>query len=78
MPPALGGARLVRLRRYPGRAARFAREIVDPLQFRFPTDSDLRKPDVDMANALVDSLAAEWDSAKHTGQYRKNLTRICG
>ena len=29
-----------------------------------------------MAKALVNSLAAEWDPAKYTDQYRENLMRI--
>jgi len=29
-----------------------------------------------MAKALVNSLAAEWDPAKYTDQYRENLLRI--
>jgi len=31
---------------------------------------------MDMAKALVNSLAAEWDPAKYTDQYRENLMRI--
>src|SRR5437763_1243210 len=31
---------------------------------------------VDMAKALVNSLAAEWDPAKYADQYRENLMRI--
>ena len=29
-----------------------------------------------MAKALVNSLAAEWDPAKYTDEYRENLMRI--
>ena len=36
----------------------------------------MRKPELDMAKALVNSLAAEWDPAKYTDQYRENLLRI--
>src|SRR5947208_7664631 len=55
---------------------RFADELVDTSQFEFPTESSIRKPELEMAKALVNSLAAEWDPAKYTDQYRENLLRI--
>src|ERR671935_702552 len=55
---------------------RFADELVDVGAFEFPRDSAIRKPELDMAKALVNSLAAEWDPAKYTDQYRENLLRI--
>src|SRR5256714_3192926 len=51
---------------------RFADEIVEPSQFEFPGASGFRKPELDMAKALVNSLAAEWDPAKYTDEYRAN------
>src|SRR5882762_5543520 len=55
---------------------RFADELVDVGQFDLPADSGIRKPELDMAKALVNSLAAEWDPAKYTDEYRENLMRI--
>ena len=55
---------------------RFADELVDAKSFEFPSDAGIRKPELDMAKALVNSLAAEWDPAKYTDQYRENLLRI--
>jgi DNA end-binding protein Ku len=55
---------------------RFADELVDVAQFDFPSDKELRKPELEMAKALVNNLAAEWDPAKYTDQYRENLMRI--
>jgi DNA end-binding protein Ku len=55
---------------------RFAEELVDAAQFGFPAAKDVRKAELDMAKALVNSLAAEWDPNKYTDQYRENLTRI--
>jgi DNA end-binding protein Ku len=55
---------------------RFADELVDVKQFDFPSAEGVRKPELDMAKALVNSLAAEWDPAKYTDQYRENLLRI--
>src|SRR5438874_5834297 len=55
---------------------RFADELVDVGQFDFPASDGARKAELDMAKALVNSLAAEWDPSKYTDQYRENLMRI--
>jgi DNA end-binding protein Ku len=55
---------------------RFADELVDAAQFDLPADKDLRKPELDMAKSLVNSLAAPWDPSKYTDVYRENLMRI--
>jgi DNA end-binding protein Ku len=55
---------------------RFADELVDESQFDLPSGNQVRKPELDMAKALVNGLAAEWDPSKYTDQYRENLMRI--
>jgi DNA end-binding protein Ku len=55
---------------------RFADELADIEAFDFPKSSGVRKAELDMAKALVNNLAAEWDPAKYTDEYRKNLMRI--
>jgi DNA end-binding protein Ku len=55
---------------------RFADELVDAKQFEFPDNEGVRKAELDMAKALVNSLAADWDPAKYTDEYRENLLRI--
>src|SRR4051812_16515284 len=55
---------------------RFADELVDATQFEFPSTEGIRKAELDMAKALVNSLAAEWDPSKYTDKYRENLLRI--
>jgi DNA end-binding protein Ku len=55
---------------------RFADELVDVKQFEFPSIEGVRKAELDMAKALVNSLAAEWDPAKYTDEYRENLMKI--
>jgi DNA end-binding protein Ku len=55
---------------------RFTDELVDVEQFDFPAEKDIRKPELDMAKALVNSLAAHFDPTKYHDQYRKNLMRI--
>lgn len=55
---------------------RFADELVDTANFSFPAAGHIRKPELDMAKALVNSLASEWNAEKYTDQYRENLLRI--
>ena len=55
---------------------RFADELVDVKQFDFPAAKGLRASELDLAKALVNSLAAEWDPAKYTDEYRDNLMRV--
>jgi DNA end-binding protein Ku len=55
---------------------RFADELVDESQLTFPAVTGIRKAELDMAKALVNSLAAEWDPSKYTDEYRANLMRI--
>ena len=50
---------------------RFADELVDEEQFDFPSGKDVRTGELQMAKALVNSLAAEWDPSKYTDQYRE-------
>jgi DNA end-binding protein Ku len=55
---------------------RFADELVDEKQLGFPSTKAVRAQELQMAKALVNSLAAEWDPAKYTDQYRENVMRI--
>jgi len=55
---------------------RFADELVDLQAFDLPSARDVRRKELDMAKALVNNLAAEWDPGKYTDQYRENLMRI--
>lgn len=55
---------------------RFADELVDETQLSFPPAKDIRKAELDMAMALVNSLAADWNPDQYTDQYRANLMRI--
>src|SRR5438445_2123875 len=51
---------------------RFADELVDVSQFDLPAAKDVRAPELEMAEALVNSLAAAWDPSKYSDQYREN------
>jgi DNA end-binding protein Ku len=55
---------------------RFADELVDRESLTFPPASGIRAAELDMAKALVNSLAAEWDPSKYSDEYRANLLRI--
>jgi DNA end-binding protein Ku len=55
---------------------RFADELADPKSLGFPSSEGIRKPELEMAKALVNSLAAEWEPEKYTDQYLENLMRI--
>jgi DNA end-binding protein Ku len=55
---------------------RFAEELVDASSLSFPASGNMRKPELDMAKALVNSLAAEWNPSKYTDDYRENLMRV--
>jgi len=55
---------------------RFADELVDTKPFEFPSTQGIRKPELEMAKALVENLAAEWDPSKYTDEYRDNLMKV--
>ena len=55
---------------------RFADEVVDRTKLPFPPAKEVRKAELEMAKALVNSLAADWDPEKYTDEYRENLMRI--
>jgi len=55
---------------------RYAEELVDTSEFTFPSAKDVRKPELQMARQLVESLADKWDPSQYTDQYRANLMKI--
>ena len=55
---------------------RFADELVDLAEFRFPKAEGIRQPEMKMALQLIDSLASSWDPAKYTDEYKENLMRV--
>ena len=55
---------------------RYADELVDTSQLEFPTSEKVRKGELEMATMLVNNLAAEWDPAKYTDEYRDNLMKL--
>jgi DNA end-binding protein Ku len=55
---------------------RYAEELVDISDYKFPTAKDVRKPEREMARALVENLADTWDPSQYTDEYRANLMKI--
>jgi DNA end-binding protein Ku len=55
---------------------RFADELVSTSQFSLPDSKAFKKKELDMARALVESLATDWHPEKYTDEYRDNLMRI--
>ncbi|MEO6445285.1 MAG: Ku protein [Gemmatimonadaceae bacterium] len=55
---------------------RFANEVVETTEYRFPEASEVRAQERSMAVQLVKSLSAPFDPEKYTDDYRANLMRI--
>jgi len=55
---------------------RFADELVDTKQFSLPSNKPVKKAELDMATALVENLASEWQPEKYVDDYQANLMRI--
>jgi DNA end-binding protein Ku len=55
---------------------RFEDELVDTDTLHLPARTDMRKQEMNLANALVDSLAGDWDPSKYSDQYMANLMKI--
>jgi DNA end-binding protein Ku len=55
---------------------RFADELADLGEFKFPRKADIRPAELKMARQLIDSLAAKWNPGKYTDEYVANLLRV--
>jgi DNA end-binding protein Ku len=55
---------------------RYAEELVDVSEYKFPAAKDIRKPELQMARTLVEQLADTWDPGQYTDEYRANLMKI--
>jgi DNA end-binding protein Ku len=55
---------------------RFADELADLEDFKFPHKADIRPAELKMARQLIDNLAAKWDPEKYTDEYKQNLMRV--
>ena len=55
---------------------RFADELADLDDFRFPRVDVIRPAELKMAKQLIDNLSAEWKPEKYTDDYRDNLMKV--
>jgi DNA end-binding protein Ku len=55
---------------------RFADELADLDDFRFPKAEGIRGAELNMAKQLVNSLSGKWEPDKYTDEYRDNLMRV--
>src|ERR671921_2565165 len=55
---------------------RFADELADLSEFRFPASEGIRPAEMNMAMQLIDSLSAAWEPEKYTDEYRDNLMKV--
>jgi DNA end-binding protein Ku len=55
---------------------RFADELADPSEYKFPPAEGIRPPELKMAMQLIDNLSAKWEPAKYTDEYRDNLMKV--
>jgi DNA end-binding protein Ku len=55
---------------------RFADELADLNDFRFPSSEGFRQAELKMAMQLVDNLSAKWEPEKYTDEYVDNLMRV--
>jgi DNA end-binding protein Ku len=55
---------------------RFSDELADLDEFSFPRQAEIRPAELKMARQLIDNLAASWDPAKYTDEYKENLMRV--
>lgn len=55
---------------------RFADELMDTSEYKFPAASGIKAADLKMAKMLVNELASDWKPERYTDEYRQNLLRI--
>jgi DNA end-binding protein Ku len=55
---------------------RFADELADLDEFRFPKAGEIRAAELNMAKQLIGSLESKWDPGKYNDEYKDNLMRL--
>lgn len=55
---------------------RFADELVEASRYQFPGAKGVKPKELEMAQALIESLSSEWKPQQYTDDYRANLMRI--
>ncbi len=55
---------------------RFRDELARLEEFDFPSATDVRKPDLQMAQRLIAEFSSPWEPDKYTDDYRQNIMKI--
>lgn len=55
---------------------RFASEVVDPGELRFPEEADLKPQELKMAKSLIENLLGEFEPERYPNQYKINIEKI--
>ena len=55
---------------------RFAEDLANLSEFRFPPATEIRPAELKMARQLIDNLASDWHPDKYTDEYTENLMRV--
>jgi DNA end-binding protein Ku len=54
----------------------FADELIDVDEFKLPANTDIGKKELQMAEALIDSMSDEWKPDEFVDEYRKALEKV--
>ncbi|MGA7395590.1 MAG: Ku protein [Terrimicrobiaceae bacterium] len=54
----------------------FANEVLEPDSLKTPSDKEVSPKELDMAKALIESMAGEWEPTKYKDQYRAALMEL--
>ena len=55
---------------------RFPEELVEVDTLRFPSGKQIQTKELDLAKALIENLAGDWEPDKYVDDYRKNVMRV--
>jgi DNA end-binding protein Ku len=54
----------------------FASELIDVGEFKFPAGTEVGKKEMQMAQALIDSMSDEWKPEEYVDEYRAALEKV--
>lgn len=54
----------------------FPEELIDVSEFKAPAAKTVTKPEMNMANKLVESMTAKWNPDRYHDDYRENLLKL--
>jgi DNA end-binding protein Ku len=54
----------------------FANELIDVSEFKLPATPNVAKKELEMAKALIQSMADKWEPEQYTDEYREGLEEV--